>query len=84
LTRGSGNYQRLPGFPSRQETANYWAAATGRSTADLAYYELLAAFRFAVIVLRIGKLLTAQGLLPTGFAYDNHMSRALAERLAQW
>jgi aminoglycoside phosphotransferase (APT) family kinase protein len=84
LTRGTGLHQRLPGFPSKEETADYWSARTGRSTDELAYFELLAGLRFAIILVRIGKLLSAQGVLPPNFAYDNHMSRALADRLAQW
>jgi hypothetical protein len=52
--------QRLPGFPS--------SAATGRSLVGAhgpidrrAWFELLAGFRFTVIMLRMGKLLHGMG-----------------------
>jgi aminoglycoside phosphotransferase (APT) family kinase protein len=80
LTRGSG-CERLPGFPSRDATAERWSALTGRSTAALGYYELLAGLRFTVIMLRMGKLLQDIGLVPATFAYDNLISQALAAQL---
>jgi len=80
LTKGAG-LQRLPGFPSVTETAARWSAATGRSTDALGYYILHAAFRFTVIMLRMGKLLHQHGVVPAGFAYDNLISSALRARL---
>jgi len=80
LTRGAG-CQRLAGFPGRDETAGRWSELTGRSSADLPYYEVLAGFRFTVIMLRMGKLLHDIGLVDDEFAYDNLVSRALAEQL---
>lgn len=80
LTTGSG-CTRLPGFPSRDETAAQWAAATGRSAGALAYYELFAASRFTVIMLRMGRLLADLGFVPPEFGRDNLVSRALADRL---
>ncbi len=80
LTRGSGQV-RLPGFPSTSETAARWSELTGRSTDALAYYEVMGAFRFTVIMLRMGKLLHDIGLVDEGFAHDNLISQALAERL---
>jgi len=78
LTSGSG-HERLPGFPSTDETARRWESATGRSAAALDYYVLFGGLRFTVIMLRIGKLLADLGLVPPGFAHDNLISRALAE-----
>ena len=80
LTSGAG-CRRLPGFPSRAETARRWAAATGRSTDALAYYELFAGLRFTVVMLRMGRLLADIGLVPPGFGRDNLISRALADLL---
>ena len=40
---------------------------------------LLAALRFTVIMLRMGKLLHEIGLVPAGFAYDNLISSALGD-----
>jgi aminoglycoside phosphotransferase (APT) family kinase protein len=78
LTTGSG-CTRLPGFPSRDETARRWSAATGRSAGALDWFELFGGLRFTVIMLRMGKLLADMGLVPPDFAYDNLVSRALAE-----
>jgi aminoglycoside phosphotransferase (APT) family kinase protein len=80
LTTGSG-CTRLPGFPSRDATAARWSELTGRSTDALDYYEVLAALRFTVIMLRMGKLLHEIGFVDEGFAVDNLISQALAQRL---
>jgi aminoglycoside phosphotransferase (APT) family kinase protein len=80
LTVGSG-CTRLAGFPSTDGTARHWAAATGRSADALPYYELFAGLRFTVIMLRMGKLLAEMGFVPPDFAYDNLVSRALADTL---
>jgi aminoglycoside phosphotransferase (APT) family kinase protein len=81
LTTGSG-CTRLPGFPSRDETAARWSAATGRSTAALDYYELFGGLRFTVIMLRMGRLLADMGFVPPDFGRDNLISRALDDLLA--
>jgi len=39
----------LPGFPSAEEIARRYAAATGRDVSDLAYYRAFSDFRLAVI-----------------------------------
>jgi aminoglycoside phosphotransferase (APT) family kinase protein len=80
LTKGA-DLQRVPGFPSGAETAARWSSATGRSTDALDYYVLHAAFRFTVIMLRMGKLLHEAGFVPAEFAYDNLISSALADLL---
>ena len=80
LTRGSG-CERLPGFPSRADTAERWSELTGRSAAALGYYELLAGFRFTVIMARLGKLLHDMELVPSTFAYDILISQALEAQL---
>jgi aminoglycoside phosphotransferase (APT) family kinase protein len=77
LTLGSGCV-RLPGFASASETAARWSAATGRSTEAIGYYELFGGFRFTVIMLRMGRLLTEMGLVPPAFARDNLISQGLA------
>jgi aminoglycoside phosphotransferase (APT) family kinase protein len=80
LTRGSGCV-RLPGFAGRDETAARWSELTGRSVEALDYYELMAGFRFTVIMMRIGRLLHGIGLVEDDFAYDNLVSQALAQQL---
>jgi aminoglycoside phosphotransferase (APT) family kinase protein len=84
LTAGSGAAGRLPGFATRDETAARWSIATGRSVDALPYYELFGAFRFTVIMLRMGKLLAGIGLVDEDFARDNLISRGLAEELARF
>lgn len=79
LTQGHGG-TRLPGFPSAEETARRWSAATARSTDALGYYEMFAGLRFTVTMLRMGKLLVDMGLVPPEFPHDNMISQALAER----
>ncbi len=80
LTQGSG-CKRLGGFPSRDETAERWVAATGRSADALAFYELFGAFRFTVIMRRMGTLLEEIGFVPASFAEDNLISRGLDQLL---
>ena len=80
LTKGSG-CQRLPGFPSTEETVRTWSGITGRSADAFDYYELYAGLRFTVIMLRMGRLLAEIGLVPPEFARDNLISDALAELL---
>lgn len=56
--------ERLPGFPSRDDTIARWEAATGRSAAHLEWYELLAAVRYALILARVMQLLDSTGVFP--------------------
>jgi aminoglycoside phosphotransferase (APT) family kinase protein len=80
LTTGSG-CTRVPGFPTVDETAARWTSATGRSAAALPYYVLFAAFRFTVIMLRMGVLLAEMGFVPPDFARDNLISQGLRDLL---
>lgn len=83
LTDGSG-HPRIPGFPSRAETIARWEAATGRRADAFDYYEVFAAFRFTVVMTRLGHLFFDLGVAPDDFAYDNfvsqHLDRLLASR----
>jgi aminoglycoside phosphotransferase (APT) family kinase protein len=82
LTAGA-RADRLPGFPSREETAALWRSTTGRSTDDLDYFEAFAGLRFTVIMIRIGRLAAERGLVPATFPYDNMVSRGLRRVLAR-
>jgi aminoglycoside phosphotransferase (APT) family kinase protein len=82
LSTGAGA-ARLPGFPSREETAALWRTATGRATDNLDYFEVFAGLRFTVIMVRIGKLVVDMGLLPDTFPYDNLVSRGLHSVLSR-
>ena len=82
LTRSAGQ-ERLPGFPSQAETVARWEALTSRSGADLHWFVVFAALRFTVVMLRLGTLLHDMGIIPEPFGYDNDISRALDELLAE-
>ncbi len=74
---------RLPGFPSRAESVARWEACTGRTARHLDYYEVFAAFRFAVIMIRVAQQLTAHGLFPpdSDFETNNTVTALLARIL---
>lgn len=74
---------RLAGFPGREETISRWEGLTGLRATALDYYEVFAAFRFAVIMIRVAQQLAEAGLLPpdSDFARNNIVSRLLARLL---
>ena len=57
----------LPGFPTRGESIARYEAASGIPVAHLVdYYEVLAGYRFAVIMMRLAQMLEEYGLVPAG------------------
>jgi aminoglycoside phosphotransferase (APT) family kinase protein len=74
---------RLEGFPGRDETVERYEAWSGHRVRHLEYYEVFAAFRFAVIMIRVAEQLAAHELLPpeSDFAANNICTRLLAELL---
>ena len=74
---------RLAGFPERAETVARWEAGVGHAARDLAYYEVFAAFRFTVILYRLGRQMIEYGILPgdATFPLDNTASRLLTRML---
>ena len=54
---------RLEGFPSYDETIALWEKGTGRSAAELPWWELLGAARYAAIMTRVFDLLEDTGIL---------------------
>jgi aminoglycoside phosphotransferase (APT) family kinase protein len=74
---------RLPGFPPREQSIERWEAWTGRAARHLDYYEVFAAFRFAVIMIRVAQQLTAHGLFPpdSDFETNNTVTALLARIL---
>lgn len=64
---------RLAGFPGRDETVARYERLLGRPMRDLAYYEVFAGLRFAVIMARIARLFIEFGMLPedSDFAANN-------------
>jgi aminoglycoside phosphotransferase (APT) family kinase protein len=56
----------LPGFPERAEAIRLYEELAGEAVHDLPWWEVFAAFRVAVILLRLGDMMKAVGLLPEG------------------
>jgi aminoglycoside phosphotransferase (APT) family kinase protein len=74
---------RLPGFPPYEHTVRFYEAMYGRRMRHLAYYEVLSAFKFTVIMARMGQaFIDAEMLDPDcDFPYNNTASQLLAKLL---
>ncbi len=74
---------RLDGFPSHEESVATYEARTGLTVRHLEYFKVFAAFRFSVIMIRVGQQLVEAGLLPSDshFETDNTVTRMLASML---
>lgn len=75
---------RLAGLPTREETVAHWERASGFSAHDLPYYDVFSAWRFAIVMTRIGQIFTQRGWVPPEAEMDlrNGGSR-LVELLAE-
>jgi aminoglycoside phosphotransferase (APT) family kinase protein len=82
LTRSAGQ-ERLPGFPSQDDTVARWEELTGRRGADLHWFLVFAGLRFTVVMLRLSTLLHDMGVVADPFGYDNDICRALDELLTR-
>ncbi|HZB71433.1 MAG TPA: phosphotransferase family protein [Acidimicrobiales bacterium] len=60
----------LPGFPAREETIASYEELLGRPVRDLEYYEVWAALRFAIVLVRVIRMMTAHGVIPPGSGFD--------------
>ena len=74
---------RLPGFPDAAQTIARYEQLTGRALANMDYYEVLSATKFAVVMARIGQLFINYDLVPpdNDFPYNNTASQLLARIL---
>lgn len=74
---------RLEGIPSADETVARYEAWAGRRLEHMAYYDIFAAFRFSVIMIRVAQLLGDLGILPTesDFGSNNICTRMLLEKI---
>jgi aminoglycoside phosphotransferase (APT) family kinase protein len=74
---------RLGGFPEREETIARYEEWSGHRVRNLEYYEILAGFRFSVIMIRVAEQFREAGLLPaeSTFETDNTCTRLLAKML---
>jgi aminoglycoside phosphotransferase (APT) family kinase protein len=76
---------RLAGFPDRAATAARWEQLTGRPVRHLAYYEVLALFRFSILLSRVIQNLKRIGMFEPDDPYDRDnlasvtLERALGE-----
>jgi aminoglycoside phosphotransferase (APT) family kinase protein/putative sterol carrier protein len=74
---------RLVGLPSREETIARWERLTGLECGDLRYWEIFAAMRFAVIMVRVAAIMQEVGTpTPTpDFQTNNVPTQHLARLL---
>ncbi len=73
---------RLEGLPTRDETIARYQELTGKPVRHLHYYEVFAAFRFAVVMIRIAQLVRDAGLpTPDDFATNNTCTQGLSRLL---
>jgi aminoglycoside phosphotransferase (APT) family kinase protein len=75
--------ERLPGFPDAAQTIARYEQLTGRTMRDMAYYEVLSAMKFSVVMARIGQLFIYYDLVPADndFPYNNTATQLLARIL---
>jgi aminoglycoside phosphotransferase (APT) family kinase protein len=75
----------LPGFPSPEATVARWEELTGRSAEHLDWYEMWAAFRFGVVMVRLGQLLIQFELLPadSDMGQNNGVTRLIDTMLGR-
>jgi aminoglycoside phosphotransferase (APT) family kinase protein len=74
----------LPGVPARDETIDRYEAKSGVPVRHLVdYYEVMAGFRFAVVMMRLATTLTEYEVIPkdTDMATINPVTRILANLL---
>ncbi|MFN2543424.1 MAG: phosphotransferase family protein [Actinomycetota bacterium] len=76
---------RPAGYPSHDATVARWDELTGRRARNLPYFEVFAAFRFAVILLRVTELMKLYGQLPadSDFPVNNFATQMLTRVLSE-
>ncbi len=76
---------RLEGFPSYEESLEYYGELSGYQVKHLHYYQVFAGFRFSIIMMRIAAQLVVQGLMNEeqgrDFELNNTCTRLTAELL---
>ena len=84
LTEGIG-LERMPGMPGRGESIARWEKNIGRSADHYGYYEIFAAWRFAVIMARIFTQMKYYEVMPEDAPVDveNLSSPILRSLLAE-
>ncbi|TDO17997.1 aminoglycoside phosphotransferase (APT) family kinase protein [Mycobacterium sp. BK086] len=71
------------GIPDRDETLAYYASITGHTPVDIDYFEILAATKLSIIMVRAAHMMIAMGLMPpdSPMALNNPASQLLAKLL---
>jgi aminoglycoside phosphotransferase (APT) family kinase protein len=64
----------LPGAPSAREATDWYANASGHEPRNLEWFEMFAAYRMGVYLMRHGKGLIATGKAPPDSTVDHHNS----------
>ncbi len=74
---------RLDGEPNREEQRDLYSAAAGRDVGDTAVYELLAAYRYSAIVVRVMNRWVDRGVFPADHTIwlENPAAEALHQLL---
>ena len=61
---------KLDGLPNREEMISIWDQESGHSAEHIAYYEMLGAFKFGVIMASISINMTNEGIIPAEMEMD--------------
>ncbi|WP_179467894.1 phosphotransferase family protein [Mycolicibacterium vinylchloridicum] len=71
------------GVPDRTATLEYYTSITGHAPIDIDYYEILAATKLSIIMVRAAHMMIAMGLMPpdSPMALNNPASQLLAKLL---
>lgn len=71
------------GIPDRDATLAYYASITGHTPVDVDYFEILAATKLSIIMVRAAHMMIAMGLMPADspMALNNPASQLLAKLL---
>ncbi len=74
---------RLPGFPAYDETVARYEEWSDFDARHVDYYQIFAAFRFAVIMIRLAQQMVEYGVMPadTDYETNNTVTRMLAKLL---
>jgi len=89
LSEGIGA-SRLNGFPNPSDTVRVYQELIGRPLCNMKYYEVLSAFKLAIMLARIGQLMINSGSLEraSDFPYHNQatslLARILGLRTPRW
>jgi aminoglycoside phosphotransferase (APT) family kinase protein len=77
--------ERLPGFPSTEQTIARYERLSGRTLRNLDYYEVFAGFRFSVIMGKLAHIFKDWELIPADhdMGQNNNASRLTEKVLAE-